>query len=134
MNLIPKIAEMLGVELGEEFKINPLSGVYKLYQDGLLNKRDDGKWYNTTCLTPLLTGQYKIEKLPFDPKEGDTYYFVSWSINRCCQQIYAIKSTFCLTSGCALNKYSGNCFRTEAEAEAHKYEVYKKLTGEEWGK
>ena len=29
-------------------------------------------------------------------------------------------------------KYCGNCFRTEAEAEKHKYEIYEKLTGKKW--
>ena len=29
--------------------------------------------------------------------------------------------------------YCGNVFRTEKEAEAHKYEIYEKLTGKKWG-
>jgi hypothetical protein len=29
-------------------------------------------------------------------------------------------------------KHSGNCFRTEAEAEKYKYEIYEKLTGKKW--
>ena len=29
-------------------------------------------------------------------------------------------------------KYCGNCFRTEVEAEWHKYEIYEKLTGKKW--
>ena len=29
-------------------------------------------------------------------------------------------------------KACGNCFRTEAEAEKHKYEIYEKLTGKKW--
>jgi hypothetical protein len=28
--------------------------------------------------------------------------------------------------------YCGNCFRTREEAEAHKYEIYEKLTGKRW--
>ena len=30
------------------------------------------------------------------------------------------------------DKYCGNCFRTQSEAEKHKYEVYERLTGKKW--
>lgn len=51
-NLIPKIAKMLGVELGEEFKIKGREGaIYKFIVDGLLVSDDDAEKYTQlpTC-------------------------------------------------------------------------------------
>ena len=133
MNLIPKIAEMLGVELEEEFKIKPLDGVYMLDESGLLNKHDDGKWYSSMSLTPLLTGQYKIEKLPpFEPMYGDKYWHVLWydgTYNKCIEPFRLMWDN---SKNCWQDKYCGNCFRTEEEAQSEKYSIYKKLTGREW--
>lgn len=77
-NLIPEIAKMLGVELGEEFKV----------------KRDDGYTYRFTsnelkltygndiemstiatnkALVALLKGEDEIVKLSWKPKKGDVY-------------------------------------------------------------
>lgn len=49
-NLIPEIAKMLGVELGEEFKIKGYDGLtYKLTDNGLELTTVDGqktKWFD----------------------------------------------------------------------------------------
>ena len=58
-NLIPEIAEMLGVELGEEFKI-----------EGSELRREN-------CLAHflwLINGEEEIVKLPWKPKFGEKYY------------------------------------------------------------
>lgn len=76
-NIIPQIAEMLGVELGEEFKVN-LNGWEKIYRfnnNGLFGEIQTEKWIACPELFGLLvTGNAKIVKLPWKPKKGDTYY------------------------------------------------------------
>lgn len=77
-NLIPKIAQMLGVELGEEFKIKGYDGLtYKLTDNGLELTTVDGqktKWFDHGALNSLLKGKMEIVKLPWKPKKGETYY------------------------------------------------------------
>lgn len=76
-NLIPKIAKMLGVELGEEFKIKGREGViYKFIVDGLIVSDDDAEKVYTTANMPLIglvRGDIEIVKLPWKPKKGDVY-------------------------------------------------------------
>ena len=130
MNYIPEIAKMLGVEIGEEFKILPLNGIFRLTENGLSSKHeDDGQWYASNYLTPLLTGQYALEKLPFEPKDGE-YYYAVYRHTHGDMKIGSVCWCSCWSD--YVQKYCGNCFRTREEAEAHKYEIYKKLTGREW--
>lgn len=77
-NLIPEICKMLGVELGEEFKIKGYDGLtYKLTDNGLELTTVDGqktKWFDHGALNSLLKGKMEIIKLPWQPKKGETYY------------------------------------------------------------
>ncbi len=77
-NLIPEIAKMLGVELGEEFKIKGREGaIYKFIVDGLLVSDDDAEKVYTTAHMPLVglvRGDIEIVKLPWKPKKGDVYF------------------------------------------------------------
>lgn len=77
-NLIPEIARMLGVELGEEFKIKGREGViYKFIVDGLIVSDDDAEmeWTSVnTIFDELLSGRLEIVKLPWKPKYGEDYY------------------------------------------------------------
>lgn len=77
-NLIPEIARMLGVEIGEEFKIKGREGaIYKFIVDGLLVSDDDAEKVYTTTHVPLVglvRGDIEIVKLPWKPKKGETYY------------------------------------------------------------
>ena len=81
-NLIPEIAKMLGVELGEEFKIKGCEGViYKFIEDSLLYRyQDQGGYY--TALSPtlyhLFKGDYEVIKLSWKPKKDDDYYTFSF--------------------------------------------------------
>ncbi len=76
-NLIPEIAKMLGVELGEEFKVN-LNGwnnTYRFNNNGLFGKTQTEKWIACPELFGLLvTGNAELIKLPWKPKKGDTYF------------------------------------------------------------
>lgn len=140
MNLIPKICEMLGVEVGEEFNAKHANigkiltnskeepAIFKFGNDGLYAKCSDGSGdFFLIGMGNFLKGDYEIVKLPFEPKEGELYYWVSIVKPPKVEKKYYLRETFDCT-----NKYCGNCFRTEAEAEAHKFEIFEKLTGKKW--
>ena len=131
MNLIPMIAKELGVEVGEEFKIVPLDGIYRLSDFGLQTKiflNSGERWESSKYITPLLTGQYQIKKIPFEPKDGERYWYVYWTA----EHIGVTDILFADGDMHHHHKYCGNCFRTETEAEKHKFEIYEKLTGRKW--
>lgn len=77
-NLIPEIAKMLGVELGEEFKIKGREYIFHFVDNGLIAYRIDGSVLPPeNCLTHflwLINGEEEIVKLPWQPKEGATVY------------------------------------------------------------
>lgn len=78
-NLIPEIAKMLGVELGEKFEIKGYKGlVYKFIDDELIvcDDKTTETEYTTANMTlvSLLKGTREIVKLPWKPKEGATVY------------------------------------------------------------
>lgn len=77
-NLIPEIAKMLGVDLGEEFKIKGYDGLtYKLTDNGLELTAVDGqktKWFDRGALNSLLKGKMEIVKLPWKPGFEDEFY------------------------------------------------------------
>lgn len=85
-NLIPEIAKMLGVELGEEFKIKGYDGlIYKLTDAGLELTAADGqetKWFDYGALNSLLKGKFEIIKLPWKPKKGEEYYIFGVSAEK----------------------------------------------------
>jgi hypothetical protein len=69
---------MLGVELGEEFKIKGYDGLtYKLTDNGLKLTTVDGqktKWFDNGALNSLLKGKMEIVKLPWKPKMDERYW------------------------------------------------------------
>lgn len=78
-NLIPQIAQMLGVELGEEFKIDKYDGlIFKFVDNKLMTTRPDYK--GATWVTPYATfnelvgGEVGVIKLPWQPKKGEKYW------------------------------------------------------------
>lgn len=128
MNLIPKICEMLGVEIGEEFKVENDVCLHRFTENGLEYKVC-GVWSACARLNLILNGTEKIIKLPFKPKDGEDYWSVGWRNN---QDIVVIDGMWTSDDIDYRNLYCGNCFRTEAEAEKHKREIYEKLTGKKW--
>lgn len=70
-NLIPEIAKMLGVELGEEFQIKDFDGLtYKFNLDGLSATRDNRTYISAAnALAALVSGKLEITKLPWKPKK-----------------------------------------------------------------
>ena len=76
-NLVPQTAKMLGVAVGEKFKVdlNRWSGTYLFGEDGLVGLNLMDYWVPCPELfTLLINGKAKIIKLPWKPKKGETYY------------------------------------------------------------
>lgn len=128
-NLIPEIAKMLGVELGEEFKIKGYDGlIYKLTDAGLELTTVDGqktKWFDHGALNSLLKGKMEIVKLPWKPKEGTEVYTFSFTTHEYNSRFCPHKGIWYVTKWnwagfpwqiAALDK--GWVFRTKQEAEA----------------
>ena len=118
-NLIPQIAEMLGVEIGEGFEVKGNKGlVYKFVDDELIvNSTDDRGSSGITAhmtLVSLLKGKREIIKLPWKPKKGETYYTFELLGDK-----WVVRS---LWWGGFPNEYAlldkGWAYRTRTEAEA----------------
>lgn len=128
-NLMPEVAELLGVELGEEFIIQnqdrketvviSLDGFHVIQPNNVLSP-DHGK-----LLSKVLQGLYEVQKKPWEPKEGDTYYCVNIIKKRIGTYLWIG------FAGEYVLKLLGMVYRTREEAEAHFAEDYKKLTGKE---
>lgn len=78
-NLIPEIAKMLGVELGEEFKIKGHEELtYRFASDRLQLTYDNNIELSDlaakVAFVALLNGTDEIVKLPWKPKKGDVYF------------------------------------------------------------
>lgn len=85
-NLIPEIARMLGVEIGEEFKVKGREYIFHFVNNGLIAYRTDGSVLPyENCLTHflwLINGEEEIVKIPWKPKKGEDYYtFEGWAFH-----------------------------------------------------
>ena len=93
-NKMIEVAKLLGVELEEVFSFKGRSGCYtycsetylKFTKNGLKESVNRTSWHNAAAWIwkGLITGALKINKLPWKPSRGDTYYMPSvTSINKC---------------------------------------------------
>ena len=78
-NLIPEIAKLLGVEVGEEFKVKDEDGLtYRFTDDGLKITYNGGVEISNistnSAFVALVMGKDEIVKLPWKPKKGEYYY------------------------------------------------------------
>ena len=126
-NLIPEIAKLLGVEIGEEFIIEnadrkeivllAMDGFHVIQPNNVLSP-DHGR-----LLSKVLQGLYEVKKKPWVPKKDERYYIPSVS-NQCVQKYFWHEYTLDFAM-----KALGMIYRTKEEAEAHFAEDYEKLTG-----
>ena len=115
-NLIPAICKMLGVELGEEFKIEGDNRTYWFDLDGLHSGEYVAEDEDDAMLHDLLCGEVEIVKLPWKPKQDETFYTFG---------IHATENKWVVVSvkwwdnvkNLALYKI-GWIYRSQAEAEA----------------
>ena len=125
-NLMPEIAALLGVEVGEEFKLKGLRSrwIYKFTEDSFLCRLDDFRWESAFyMMEDILHGTVAIEKLPWEPKYKEYYYSPSVSKKLVIELLWLDD-----TRDYAM-KALGMIYRTKAEAEAHLAEDYQRLTG-----
>lgn len=120
MNYIEQFADMLGVEVGEEFNLIDIHGnlikwsPYKLTKDGLVDR--DGN-YTFALFGHILSGNCTIQKLPWKPKVGERFYYVEVGGS-------IITDKFDCFYASRMNLYKmGNCFRTMAEAEENRGKI-----------
>ena len=140
-NLMPEVAKMLGVEMGEPFYILQNgkhkciysdNDLYKITEKGLANiNNTDGCYeyhaYWRVILTELLLGECSVEKLPWEPKYGECYYCPSIRQRKVMQPMWVGD-----TRDYAM-KAIDMVYRTQEEAEAHLAEDYERLTGKPLG-
>ena len=135
-NLMSELIKLLGVELGEHFKICskgcakidfPLfTNEYFFDEKGGLMCSNEGsfcKVNDASMLGKIILGDFEIVKLPWKPKYGEYYYFPSVQSRKVIQSMW-----LCDTRDCAL-KLLGMIYRTEEEANEHLAEDYERLTG-----
>ena len=131
MNYYKKIAEMLGLELEQEFVITDLDGkrkdtiTYKFTEDGLFSKANNLSVKVTLILDLLLTGKYKAVPKPWKPKDHEHYWYYSATI-----EPFAIETIWAGTSGDLCKWKCGNCFLTKGEAETKGKEFIEALLKE----
>lgn len=131
-NLIPQIAELLGVELGEEFKLDIRGDdIFQITEGGVWMRKgiDKEEWVEKPFeFVMLCNGDAEVVKLPWKPKNGDTFYSFhcfgsglkgfgyipdksnyTWRVDKCTWNDSAI--AFALLK-------AGWVYRTKKEAEA----------------
>ena len=134
MNYYKQFAEMLGLELEQEFVLTDDDGnrkdkyTYKITEDGLLYKSPTFNWAISSLGTigKLLDGDVKAVPKQWKPKKGDNYsYYINSTyfegINSC------MWTDECLD---LLHWKVGNCFKTEEEAKTKGKEIMEQIQKE----
>ena len=126
-NLMPEVAALLGVDIGEKFIIQnadrketvvlAMDGFHVIQPNDVLGP-EHGK-----LLSKVLQGLYTVKKKPWEPKHGERYYCPHAKLKAVTKNLwlgdhidYAMLAL-------------GMIYRTEEEAEEHLAEDYEKLTG-----
>ena len=130
MNYYKQIAEMLGLELEQEFVITDLDGkrkdtiTYKFTEDGLFSKANNLSAKVTLILDLLLTGKYKAVPKPWKPKYGEQYWSYSVKSRQACCGMFGeyVKDYACWKLG--------NCFKTSEEAQSKGKEIMEQIKKE----
>lgn len=127
-NYMADVAKMLGVELGEKFKVAKRGCRYETvyYFDRYGAWEEDGQVADA-IIPALLIGSYEIIKLPWKPKYGDKYY--TYYTNK--EEWLIWDSTWSGDVSDYARLKSGIVFRTSQEALTALPQRYKELTGKE---
>ena len=132
MNYWKQFAEMLGLELEQEFILTDSYGkrkdeyTYKITEDGILYQKEYDFWILEPSITLvcLLKGLYKAVPKPWKPKNGERYWYYS-PLSR---------ETFYLTREDGLDDLllwkAGNCFKTKEEAETKGKKIMEQIAKE----
>ena len=130
MNKMKEVAKALGYEVGEEFNLIFTDGKYSRYNPFKFTETDLVDTFGgvfTNYIGRIITGDYKIEKLPFVPKVGEYY----WTYDNG----FALPVIECYSWGNSSfdkeRKLFGIVFRTEQEAIDYLPTWEKRLEGKE---
>lgn len=130
MNYYKQIAEMLGVELGEEFSLkgkytgNIVNARYKFTQEkGLMCSHGGDEWSRSNLMVSIIDGIYSVVKLPWKPKKSEQYWYYDDGDGAECTRWNNFNYDYYTWK-------LGNCFRTEEEAETKGKEIMEKLVKE----
>ena len=135
MNYYKQFAEMIGLELDQEFVLTDIDGkikdwyTYKITENGIFYKsKISGDWLRDKPLVveELLKGCIKAVPKQWKPKKGDNYsYYINSTyfegINSC------MWTDECLD---LLHWKVGNCFKTEEEAKTKGKEIMEQIQKE----
>ena len=126
-NLMPEVAKLLGVEIGEKFIIENAEHNLQvvLVADGLHVTKDDFLGSsNSKLLQNVLCGLFGVKKLHWEPKALERFYYPFVYTKGIESTEWADLNTFHLTL-----KALGMVYRTREEAQEHFAEDYERLTG-----
>ena len=133
MNYWKQFAEMLGLELEQEFRlVNPDgtkvdNDLYKIRENGLFYKeRKEDVWHAepSTTVNKLINGDCEVVHKQWKPKKGEIYWFYLYGTKN-------IASNRWDDGTCELILWKvGNCFKTREEAQSKGKEIMEKLVKE----
>lgn len=133
MNYWKQFAEMLGLELEQEFVLTDVDGnrkdkyTYKITEDGLLYKSTTFNWAISSLGTigKLLDGDVKAVPKQWKPKKGEMYFYSNSTYFDGINSIVWIGGVLDL-----LLWKVGNCFKTREEAETKGKEIMEQIQNE----
>ena len=129
-HLIPQVAELLGVKIGEEFIIENsdrketvvlgMDGLHVVQPNNVLGPN------HYQLLVNVLQGLYEIKKKPWEPKYKESYYCPSITQKR------VIKLPWMGDTRDYAMKAIDMVYRSAEEAESNLSKDYEKLTGKKF--
>ena len=134
MTYYKQVAEILGLELGQEFRtVEPNSkqeskDVYRIEDDGVYSavRPNAALWgrEQSTIVDRLLSGVLEVVHKPWKPKDGDAYW--KWATHIELAQFKHWNGT---STDFACWKL-GNCFKTSEEAQSKGKEIMEQIKKE----
>ena len=131
MNYYKKFAEMLGLELEQEFVLTDIDGnkkdifTYKITEDGIFYKsKISNDWFKTELVDALLNGCIKAVPKPWKPEKGEKYFYYAKAFGQTVYKIW-IDENYDL-----LLWKVGNCFKTDEEAKDKGKEIMEQIKKE----
>ena len=108
-NYMEEVANMIGVEMDQDFECNEICYTLRIAKNGL----KCGGRYSADILMMILDGELTIKHNPWKPKYGDMYYCVNSQgvvVNEQWYDDFIDKVHYKL----------GNCYKQESQAEANR--------------
>lgn len=131
MNKWKEFAEMLGLELEQEFVLTDVDGhskdifTYMITENGIFYKsKISNDWFKTELVDDLLNGKILAVAKPWKIEKGDKYFYYAKAFGQTVYKIW-IDENYDL-----LLWKSGNCFKTEEEAKTKGKEIMEQIQKE----